>query len=94
MPNYLLQWEAIKHSKNEGCTVYDLWGAPEVFDVSDDLWGVYRFKKGLGSMVVNRIGAFDFPTNRIAYKIFVKYLPNILSITRRIRKIQQTQEIE
>ena len=29
MPNYLLQWEAIKRAKAAGCTVYDLWGAPD-----------------------------------------------------------------
>ncbi len=29
-------------------TVYDLWGAPDVFDESDSMWGVYRFKEGLG----------------------------------------------
>ena len=48
MPNYLLQWEAIRISKNLGCKVYDLWGAPDVFDADESMWGVYRFKKGLG----------------------------------------------
>src|SRR5690606_17626789 len=31
MPNYLLQWEAVRRSKAAGCTVYDLWGAPDEF---------------------------------------------------------------
>ena len=48
MPTYLLQWEAMKRAKAKGCTVYDLWGAPEAFDESDSMWGVYRFKEGLG----------------------------------------------
>ena len=48
MPTYLLQWEAMKRAKAAGCTVYDLWGAPETFDESDSMWGVYRFKEGLG----------------------------------------------
>ena len=48
MPSYLLQWEAIKLSKSLGCKIYDLWGAPDVFDPSDRMWGVYKFKEGLG----------------------------------------------
>ena len=32
MPTYLLQWEATKRAKANGCAAYDLWGAPEVFD--------------------------------------------------------------
>jgi len=94
MPNYLLQWQAIKLSKKFGCNVYDLWGAPETFNNQDRMWGVYRFKLGLGSQVVQRIGAYDFPLNKIAYKIFSIVIPGFLSITRKIRKAQQLQELE
>jgi len=45
MPNYLLQWEAMRLAKRLGCHTYDMWGAPEVFDESDSLWGVFRSKK-------------------------------------------------
>src|SRR4030042_1066104 len=30
MPNYLLQWEAIRWAKTQGCNEYDLWGVPDV----------------------------------------------------------------
>ena len=56
MPTYLLQWEAMKRAKAKGCSVYDLWGAPDVFDESDSMWGVYRFKEGLGGKVVRTLG--------------------------------------
>jgi len=92
MPNYLLQWEAIKLGKKLGCELYDLWGAPENFDKSDSMWGVYRFKVGLGCEAVQRIGAYDLPIRKNAYTIFIKFIPRFLSITRRIRKIQQLQE--
>ena len=65
MPTYLLQWEAMKHAKAKGCTVYDLWGAPDVFDESDSMWGVYRFKEGLGGKVVRTLGAWDFAPNTL-----------------------------
>jgi lipid II:glycine glycyltransferase (peptidoglycan interpeptide bridge formation enzyme) len=29
MPNYLLQWEAIRRAREQGCTVYDFWGIPD-----------------------------------------------------------------
>ena len=67
MPNYLLQWEAMRRAKEAGCRVYDLWGAPDVFDESDSMWGVYRFKEGLGGQVVRHIGAWDLPLSRPLY---------------------------
>jgi lipid II:glycine glycyltransferase (peptidoglycan interpeptide bridge formation enzyme) len=94
MPNYLLQWEAIRKSKKFGCSIYDLWGAPDNFEKKDRMWGVYRFKQGLGCKVVQRIGAYDYPLNKITYKIINKLIPRFLSITRKIRKIQQLQELE
>lgn len=94
MPNYLLQWEAIRKSKKQGCRIYDLWGAPEEFNEEDGLWGVYRFKQGLGSKAIQRLGAYDFPINKITYKIFNRIIPGFLSITRKLRKTQQKQELE
>jgi len=78
MPAYLLQWEAIKTAKARGCQVYDLWGAPEVFDESDPLWGVYRFKEGLGGELVRTLGAHDFSPNRILYALYSEVMPRIL----------------
>ena len=82
MPAYLLQWEAIKRAKAKGCTVYDLWGAPDVFDASDSLWGVYRFKEGLGGQVVRTLGAWDFAPNRLWYKLYSEVIPRLLDVMR------------
>jgi lipid II:glycine glycyltransferase (peptidoglycan interpeptide bridge formation enzyme) len=58
MPTYLLQWEAMRWARSRGCTSYDLWGVPDTDEQAleaqfteraDGLWGVYRFKRGLGS---------------------------------------------
>lgn len=82
MPTYLLQWEAIRWARQQGCTRYDLWGIPNA-DVdtleakfthkTDGLWGVYRFKRGFGGQVVKSVGAFDYIYNPLLYKLYKLY---------------------
>jgi peptidoglycan pentaglycine glycine transferase (the first glycine) len=93
MPNYLLQWEAMKRAKARGCTVYDLWGAPEVFDESDSMWGVYRFKEGLGGKVVRTLGAWDFAPNPIWYKLYSEIIPRMLDVMRSRGKARTRQSL-
>lgn len=92
MPTYLLQWEAIKIAKSRGCDRYDLWGAPEVFNEHDPLWGVFRFKDGLGGKVVRTLGAFDFAPNPLWYKMYSEVMPRVLDLMR-LRGRQQTRQI-
>jgi lipid II:glycine glycyltransferase (peptidoglycan interpeptide bridge formation enzyme) len=57
------------------------------------MWGVYRFKEGLGAKVVQTTGALDYPVNQIKYKIIQEVLPKILAVTRRIRRRQIKNEV-
>ena len=82
MPTYLLQWEAMKRAKANGCTAYDLWGAPEAFNESDSMWGVYRFKEGLGGEVVRTLGAYDFAPSKLLYKLYAEVVPHVLDVMR------------
>ena len=82
MPNHLLQWEAMRRAKEQGCTVYDMWGAPDVLDKSDPLWGVYRFKRGFGGEFVEHIGAWDFPVSRLGYWLYTGVMPHVLAAMR------------
>lgn len=82
MPTYLLQWEAMKRAKSRGCSVYDLWGAPDEFNESDSMWGVYRFKEGLGGQVVRTLGAWDFAPNSLWYKMYSEIIPRVLDVMR------------
>jgi peptidoglycan pentaglycine glycine transferase (the first glycine) len=93
MPNYQLQWEAIRLAKTMGCEIYDLWGAPDHLDEKDPMWGVFKFKQGLGGELVRTIGAWDYPVNKIIYYIYNYFLPMILSVSRFFRKKQLQQEI-
>ncbi len=83
MPNYLLQWEAIRWAKSEGCTEYDLWGVPdeelETLEANftsrnDGIWGVYRFKRGFGGDLRRSVGAWDRVYNPLLYRLYVLWL--------------------
>ena len=93
MPTYLLQWEAMQRAKAKGCTAYDLWGAPEVFDESDSMWGVYRFKEGLGGKVVRTLGAYDFAPNPLWYKLYSEVIPRVLDVMRSRGKSKTKQSL-
>jgi len=93
MPTYLLQWEAMKRAKAAGCALYDLWGAPETFDESDSMWGVYRFKEGLGGRVVRALGAWDYAPNRLWYKMYSEIIPRVLDVMRTRGKMKTRQNL-
>jgi len=82
MPNYLLQWEAMRRAKSLGCTSYNLWGAPDEFVEGDGLWSVFRFKEGLGGYVSRTVGAWDYPASPLLYKLYTQTLPRLLAVMR------------
>jgi peptidoglycan pentaglycine glycine transferase (the first glycine) len=75
MPAYLLQSESIRWARAQGCRVYDFWGAPDEFEETDPLWGVWRFKSGFEGEVVRHIGAWDYPARPVLYWLFNVALP-------------------
>ncbi len=93
MPNYLLQWAAMRRGKELGCTTYDLWGAPDEFAETDSMWGVFRFKEGLGGEVARTLGAWDFPARTWLYPLYTRLLPRLLDILRRRGKARTQQEV-
>ncbi|GAB4474472.1 MAG: peptidoglycan bridge formation glycyltransferase FemA/FemB family protein [Anaerolineales bacterium] len=86
MPNYLLHWRAIQVLRQLGVRDYDLWGAPDRFDVSDPMYGVYRFKAGFGAEIVQHIGAWDFPLSVVKYRLYQEVLPKYLKLLRLYRR--------
>jgi len=93
MPAYILQWEAMKRAKAKGCTVYDLWGAPDAFDETDSMWGVFRFKEGLGGKVVCTLGAWDYTPNPFWYKLYSEIIPRVLDVMRSRGKARTKQQL-
>lgn len=90
MPNYLLQWEAIRWCIERSCSRYDLWGVPEqaaarFHDEQEalenkrergGLWGVYRFKQRFADRPVLYIGAYDYPYLRLLYLLWARVRKN------------------
>lgn len=79
MPNYAVQWAAIRWAKDKGCTTYDLWGVPDCSQDEleanfqsrqDGLWGVYRFKRGFGGEMRRTVGTSDRVYNKWVYKLY------------------------
>jgi lipid II:glycine glycyltransferase (peptidoglycan interpeptide bridge formation enzyme) len=93
MPNYLLQWEAMLRAKALDNKLYNLWGAPDEFDESDDLWGVFRFKQGLGGYVSRTLGAWDFTPNPMLYKMYTEVLPRVMDIMRKRGKARTLKSL-
>ncbi len=74
MPNYVLQWEAIRWAKQQGARLYDFWGIPETEDEDEAMAGVYRFKRGWGGRVVQFSGCYEHVYRPLAMKVASKFL--------------------
>jgi peptidoglycan pentaglycine glycine transferase (the first glycine) len=92
MPNYLLQWAAMRWAKGRGCTTYDLWGAPDELTEADSMWGVYKFKEGLGAVFTPHAGAHDFVISRFGYWLYSVVMPRVLDIMRAHHRNRQHTE--
>lgn len=94
MPTYLLQWEAIRLAKEQGCRVYDLWGAPDRFEPDESMWGVYRFKQGLGGQVMRTIGAWDLPLRPVVFRLYTQVWPRLMDLIRARGRVKTRQALE
>ncbi|MGD0861475.1 MAG: peptidoglycan bridge formation glycyltransferase FemA/FemB family protein [Candidatus Limnocylindrales bacterium] len=60
--NYLLKWEAIRTSRQQGAVSYDMWGLSHE--------GIEQFKSGFGGREIRYVGAWDLvfdPVGRLAF---------------------------
>lgn len=71
MANNLMMWEMIRFGKQQGCTMFDMWGSlgPEP-DKNHPWYGFHRFKKGYGADLTEFIGTYDYVTDFPMYQIF------------------------
>ena len=74
-------WENIMVLQPE-VVLLDLWGAPDDLAENDPMWGVYRFKEGLGGEVVRTGGAWDYPASPVWYPVYTRLVPRLLDFMR------------
>lgn len=65
MPNYLLQWEAIQMAIEQKMDVYDFRGVSYKENGQED--GLFHFKKGFGTDLVELIGEIYIPFKPLRY---------------------------
>jgi lipid II:glycine glycyltransferase (peptidoglycan interpeptide bridge formation enzyme) len=78
--NYLLKWEAIRTSKEQGASSYDMWGLIGT--------GIDHFKAGFGGREVAYVGAWDLPLSTVgavAFRIGEKGRAAYRAARRRLR---------
>lgn len=80
MPNYPLQWEALRWARDQGAELYD-WGGASTNqdDPNDRMARVWHFKKGFGAEFFSGVGAWDKPIDTAQW--------HLLQLLNRIRRI-------
>ena len=73
--NYLLKWEAIRTSREQGATSYDLWGLAT--------GGIAHFKTGFGGREVRYIGAWDLVLDPLGRQVYLGAQRARVAVTRR-----------
>lgn len=66
--SYLLQQRCFEWAKAQGCTHFDFRTIPEVLDPSEEMWGIYEFKKGFGGYSDLVLPTQDYVYRPLLYK--------------------------
>jgi lipid II:glycine glycyltransferase (peptidoglycan interpeptide bridge formation enzyme) len=70
MPNYALQWHAIRMARSQGCLWYDMFGIAPPGEPNHPMTGLTRIKTGFGGRIVERAGSWDYPMSAVRYALF------------------------
>lgn len=68
-PKYAMYNKHIKDAISRNLKVVNFFGVKGIFDPKDKDYGIYEIKKSFGGETLEYIGQFDFPINKILYKI-------------------------
>ncbi|GCE17838.1 lipid II:glycine glycyltransferase FemX [Dictyobacter kobayashii] len=74
MPNYVLQWEAIRWARQRGARLYDFWGIPATDAEEEAMAGVYRFKRGWGGRIIQYPGGYEHVYRPLLMQIARRFL--------------------
>ena len=82
LPNFLMQWEMMRWSRDNGCTLYDMRGIAGEGDKLTPIEGLVRFKKRFGGDLCSFVGRIDIVYNKF-FDFYIKLLKRTASIIRR-----------
>jgi lipid II:glycine glycyltransferase (peptidoglycan interpeptide bridge formation enzyme) len=67
-PSNAMQWRMLTDARAAGASVYDLRGISDTLNPEDPLFGLLRFKLGLGGDVVELAGEWEFPLGPVRHR--------------------------
>ena len=70
MAPYLLQWEALRYGKANGCEYYDFMGIADPENEHDSLHGVTDFKLKFGNGTTRFLPAYDIVFSPLKYSLY------------------------
>lgn len=71
-PNYLLKWEIIKKTNEEGYQYFNLNGIVGEFNEQNKYSGLNEMKLGFNAQALEFIGEFDLIINKTVYNLYAK----------------------
>jgi lipid II:glycine glycyltransferase (peptidoglycan interpeptide bridge formation enzyme) len=92
-PNEALQWHVMQWLKERDITTYDLWGAPNTLSPNVRMAGVAQFKKSLGAVWHQWIGAQDLILNPGLYSLWTAWMPRALRVARRVIRAPESSGV-
>ena len=81
---FLLQDEMIKYGIENKYKKLNFYGIDGIFTKGSKNYGLFDFKRGLGGQVVELVGEFDLPSNKLIYTIY----RILFSIYKKLRHIK------
>ena len=73
-PSNAIQWQMLRDTRDAGAEVYDMRGISDTLNEDDPLFGLIRFKLGIGGQAVEYIGEHDFAINKFLTRAFNLYM--------------------
>ena len=78
-PFYTIHYEMIKYAVENGYNRYNFYAIINKLDKNDDQYGIYEFKRGFGGHVMELLGEYILPVDKVLF--------NSIAIARKIKKI-------
>jgi lipid II:glycine glycyltransferase (peptidoglycan interpeptide bridge formation enzyme) len=84
--SHLMQWVLIQWALEEGCTFYDLRGVPGVLDKTQQIYGLYEFKKSFSGALNEFIGELTLVRRPLVHFAFTKGMKFYTKLRKKLRK--------